>query len=288
MLHAGGKFGGGGYKVSGGLHGVGISVVNALSARVEVEIDRDGKRHRMSFADGGELDEQAARDRRLALGPTAAPHRHHRAVLARRRRLRRDRLPLPQTLIERFQMMAFLNAGLEIRFRDERPDHDHDRSRTATTAASATSSPRQRLQGGRCSPTSATSTRPRSDAWRSRSRSSGTPGTTPTVCTASPTASPPSRAGCTRRASRSALTNSVNRYAQRQGAPQGEGPQPPGRGHPRGPHRHHLGEAPRPAVRGADQGQARQRADALARARRPRTRSWRSGSRSTPPRPSAS
>ena len=55
VLHAGGKFGGGGYKVSGGLHGVGISVVNALSTRVEVEIDKNGRHHAMAFADGGEL-----------------------------------------------------------------------------------------------------------------------------------------------------------------------------------------------------------------------------------------
>jgi len=126
VLHAGGKFGGGGYKVSGGLHGVGISVVNALSSAVEVEIDRDGRRHFMAFANGGDIKEhlhdigpspdgpdgtpRTGTTTRFWPDPTVFDETHFRA----------------QTLTERFQMMAFLNAGLEIAFHDERPESDVD------------------------------------------------------------------------------------------------------------------------------------------------------------------
>ncbi len=115
VLHAGGKFGGEGYKVSGGLHGVGVSVVNALSERCEVEIDRDGKRHFMDFAKGGKVQTKlkvvgnAPRGRtgttvRFWPDPTIFDEVDFRA----------------QTLVERLQMMAFLNKGLEIRLKDER------------------------------------------------------------------------------------------------------------------------------------------------------------------------
>src|SRR4051794_22528748 len=64
-LGGGGKFGGDGYKVSGGLHGVGVSVVNALAERVEVDVDRDGKRHHIEFQDGG-----AKRSKLEVIGPS--------------------------------------------------------------------------------------------------------------------------------------------------------------------------------------------------------------------------
>jgi DNA gyrase subunit B len=118
-LHGGGKFGGNGYKVSGGLHGVGVSVVNALSARLVVEVDRDGKRHRMSFADGGtpqsplEVVGDSPRGR-TGTAVTFWPDPGIFEVVEFSAR----------TILERLQMMAFLNNGLEIRFRDERPGHD--------------------------------------------------------------------------------------------------------------------------------------------------------------------
>ncbi len=121
VLHAGGKFGGEGYKVSGGLHGVGISVVNALSSRVEVEIDRDGNRYYMDFVDGGRLDTRLAASGASPDGRTGTTVRFwpDGSILDETR----FRF---QTLSERFQMMAFLNRGLQIRLRDERPDGNHD------------------------------------------------------------------------------------------------------------------------------------------------------------------
>ena len=121
VLHAGGKFGGSGYKVSGGLHGVGVSVVNALSQRLVLEVDRDDKRYRMEFAKGGKPQgklEVVGRAPRGRMGtvvtfwpdPTVFDDVDFHA----------------RTILERLQTMAFLNKGLEIRFRDERPDHHQE------------------------------------------------------------------------------------------------------------------------------------------------------------------
>src|ERR1700674_199272 len=121
VLHAGGKFGGSGYKVSGGLHGVGISVVNALSKRLVLEIDRDGKHHRMEFTNGGKPVTKLE-----VVGP--APHGRTGTTIAfwPDGTIFEETEFRSQTIVERLQMYAFLNAGLEIRFVDERPGHDHE------------------------------------------------------------------------------------------------------------------------------------------------------------------
>ncbi len=119
VLHAGGKFGGEGYKVSGGLHGVGVSVVNALSTQVEVEIDRDGKRHYMDYIEGGQLKTPLEVRGDAPEGRTGTTVRFWPdGSIFEETRFR------AQTLLERFQMMAFLNKGLEISFRDLRSAAD--------------------------------------------------------------------------------------------------------------------------------------------------------------------
>jgi len=115
MLHAGGKFGGEGYKISGGLHGVGVSVVNALSRRLEMEIQRDGGKWAQTFIDGGE-----------PAGPlerTGDSDGHGTTITFWPDDTIMEELEFrAQTLLERLREMAFLNKSLEIVFRDERVD----------------------------------------------------------------------------------------------------------------------------------------------------------------------
>ncbi|GAA4667391.1 DNA gyrase/topoisomerase IV subunit B [Frondihabitans cladoniiphilus] len=141
-LHAGGKFGGGSYAASGGLHGVGASVVNALSERLDVEVDRGGKTYAMSFhrgepgtfADGAGASADKSRDAAFSpfekgsvlgvVGKTA------KGVTGTRIRYWADRQIFTkgaefktEDLLTRARQTAFLVPGLTIRIRDERPGH---------------------------------------------------------------------------------------------------------------------------------------------------------------------
>jgi len=124
-LHAGGKFGGAGYKVSGGLHGVGVSVVNALSTHLVLEVDRDGQHHVVEFVNGGErkapltVTGPAPRDR-----STGQPRTGTTVTFWPDPAIFEDVEFRAQTIDERLQIMAFLNKGLEIRFTDQRPGRD--------------------------------------------------------------------------------------------------------------------------------------------------------------------
>jgi DNA gyrase subunit B len=117
-LHAGGKFGGDGYKVSGGLHGVGVSVVNALSSRLVAEVRRDGKVHRQEFERGvplgdveivGDADEDDS-GTTIAFLPDSEIFEETEFSA--------------QTLLQRFRETAFLTRGLRIVFVDEREGED--------------------------------------------------------------------------------------------------------------------------------------------------------------------
>jgi DNA gyrase subunit B len=117
VLHAGGKFGAGGYKVSGGLHGVGVSVVNALSEWVQVTVHRQGQEHTQRFERGLPIGT-------LASKPAAEPERTGTSV-----RFLPDLEIFStgiefdyQTLSARLRELAYLNGGVKIVFRDERPN----------------------------------------------------------------------------------------------------------------------------------------------------------------------
>ena len=112
VLHAGGKFGGGGYKVSGGLHGVGASVVNALSEWLEVQVHKDGKIYQMRFSRGNILEEIHVVGTTDRTGTTV--------------RFKPDPEMFDDTVYDyeilhtRMREQAFLNAGLAISITDER------------------------------------------------------------------------------------------------------------------------------------------------------------------------
>ena len=111
VLHAGGKFGGGGYKVSGGLHGVGASVVNALSEWLTVQVHRDGKIYEMKFARGHVTEPMTV------VGTT--DHTGTTVTFKPDPEMFEDTVYNYDTLHTRMREEAFLNAGLRITIADE-------------------------------------------------------------------------------------------------------------------------------------------------------------------------
>ncbi|MDO4414975.1 MAG: DNA topoisomerase (ATP-hydrolyzing) subunit B [Erysipelotrichaceae bacterium] len=123
VLHAGGKFGGGAYKVSGGLHGVGASVVNALSEWLEVSVFHDGSIYYIRFENGGHPVEP------LKIIGKCDPEKHGSKV-----RFKADPTIFTETTIydhdtlrDRLRQLAFLNKGIRLVFNDEREENESRR-----------------------------------------------------------------------------------------------------------------------------------------------------------------
>ncbi|MEB3174431.1 MAG: DNA topoisomerase (ATP-hydrolyzing) subunit B, partial [Cyanobacteriota bacterium] len=120
VLHAGGKFGGGGYKVSGGLHGVGVSVVNALSEWVEVKVWREEKEHRQRFERGNPIGT-------LAATPNADHATGTSVSFLPDTEIFKDGIEFDYlTLAGRLKELAYLNAGVRITFGDRRPGKERE------------------------------------------------------------------------------------------------------------------------------------------------------------------
>lgn len=119
VLHAGGKFGGGGYKVSGGLHGVGASVVNALSSFVTVTVYKDGKIHETKFANGGKIVQKLT-----VIGNCDINRTGTTVTFKPDDSIFDTTIYDYETLKVRTRELAFLNKGLCLTLRDDRDDED--------------------------------------------------------------------------------------------------------------------------------------------------------------------
>jgi DNA gyrase subunit B len=117
VLHSGAKFGGGGYKVASGLHGVGVSAVNALAEWLEVEVKRDGKKYFQRYEKGKPVTPVKTVDKKAAGTGTTTTFLPDKEIFKTI-----DYRFGP--LAERFREMAFLTKGLRIRFHDERTDQE--------------------------------------------------------------------------------------------------------------------------------------------------------------------
>jgi DNA gyrase subunit B len=117
ILHAGGKFGGGGYKVSGGLHGVGVSVVNALSTWLRAEVRRDGKLWMQEYERGAPKAPVQAVGKAVGTGTRISFYADDTIFES----LDYDY----DVLLQRFREMAYLTKGLRITFADDRHDREH-------------------------------------------------------------------------------------------------------------------------------------------------------------------
>ncbi|GCD44435.1 DNA topoisomerase (ATP-hydrolyzing) subunit B [Streptomyces paromomycinus] len=124
VLHAGGKFGGGGYAVSGGLHGVGVSVVNALSQKVAVEVKRDGYRWTQDYKLGVPTAPLSRNEATEETGTTVTFWADGDIFETTEYSF--------ETLSRRFQEMAFLNKGLTITLTDEREAHVDEEGKPLT------------------------------------------------------------------------------------------------------------------------------------------------------------
>lgn len=122
ILHAGGKFGGGGYKVSGGLHGVGASVVNALSEWLEVSIYKDGKEYKQRYERGHTMYPLKV------IGDCAPEHTGTKVTFFPDKEIFEETVYDYDILKQRLREMAFLTKGLKIVLKDEREDSQKEKT----------------------------------------------------------------------------------------------------------------------------------------------------------------